>query len=119
MRFVIGSRKNFKNRKNLFLRAARLLRIHSAVGGNRVRASRPVKGIMVASGRMNFTSGDHSVATAETGSAPLRIVDTVVASKGVLSSPLGEEVMILDPDNVPTSLDTGRQVLVLTDWGNG
>lgn len=37
------------------------------------------------------------MATAETGPAPLRVADTVVASKGVLSSPLGEEVMILDP----------------------
>jgi len=37
------------------------------------------------------------VATAETGDAPLRVADTVVASKGVMSSALGEEVMILDP----------------------
>ena len=37
------------------------------------------------------------MATADTGNAPLRVADTVVASKGIMSSTLGDEVMILDP----------------------
>jgi hypothetical protein len=69
-----------------------------SVGDERVRTRATTNDGRRGAAADRFTSlGSAILATADTGNAPLRVADTVVASKGVMSSTLGEEVMILNP----------------------